>query len=224
VSIKTSPPPTYRAAAVTTLAPATNPATATTSLTNAATLATSTARAGTDTKPKSPVTEITAAEHVNFLKGLLDRHVNTTPNKSMKNFAAVQSLSIGQKAETVQARADVNREAEKALAAIKLDVQSSDKWSTESIETWKRLFDEAAAEPNATESTIFSRMNAFGAAINEVTGLGSVGIALTKEGNVASYYMTLSKDKMTTGRNHLNVAAGRESPTVTRIGTLEKKK
>jgi hypothetical protein len=220
VSIKTFPPPTFRAAAVATLAPATNPAAATTTPTAATASATATARTVADKKPKSPVTEITAAEHVSFLKGLLDRHVNTSPNKSLKNFAAVQSLSIEQKAETDQARADVIREAEEALAAIKQDVQTSDKWSTESIETWKRLFDEAAAEPNATESTIFRRMNAFGAAINEVTGLGSVGIAISKEGNVASYYMTLSRDKMTTGRNHLNIAAGRESPTVTRIGTL----
>ena len=165
----------------------------------------------------SPVSEITAAEHVNFLKGLLNRHQNSASTSSLPDTpnTASKPFSVRPK---VQAPVNINRQAEEGLAAIQQDAQEGDKWNAKSIETWKRLFDEAMAQPNATESSVFIQMKALATLINEMTETERVAVAICKEGNVASYYMTLAKDKATTASNNLSIAAGRERLTAIRLG------
>jgi hypothetical protein len=123
--------------------------------------------------------------------------------------------------EKIQAKGGgVNQDAAEGIASIKQDILKGDKWSDKSTAAWKRLLEEANAEPNATATSVLERMNKIGALFNDATGTNRVGMAMRSDKDGTHYYMMLSKDPESLAKNNQTIMDGKESPTVVNIGTF----
>jgi hypothetical protein len=173
-------------------------------------------------KPTDLAATLTRADHRQYA-GATKVGENLSPGMAALKSANGSDFSIAT-VEKIQATSkDVNKEAAEGIESIKQDVLKGDKWSDKSIATWKRLFGEANAEPNATATSVLERMNKIGALFNDATGTSRVGMALRQDNNGTHYYMMLSKDPESLAKNRQTLTEGKESPTVVNIGTYGRK-
>jgi len=156
------------------------------------------------------------------------------PNK------AVASLDAGSKFELVgtgsdkitKAQALNPEEIQKGIKALVGDAKSGEKWSQDSIDTFRKIFDEQSKLPNASPESVARGLNGIGAAINRrVDGelaqdpnrrADPIGMAVMQNPDGSyDYYMTLNKTDKDLAANNADIASGRSNDKVIKLGSFK---
>lgn len=134
----------------------------------------------------------------------------------------------------IKAQAPSPEEVQRGIKALLGDAVKGDKWSQDSIDTFKKVFASEAGVPNATPESVARGLNAIGAAINgRVSGELSkdpsrraepigMGVMQNADGSY-SYYMSLNKDTAALTANKVTMATGGTSDTVIKLGPFTPK-